>query len=295
MESMVMERVLNIQWFPGHMSKTRKLLSKNLKLIDIVIEMLDARIPRSSKNPDIDELIGNRKRIIVLNKYDLSDSKVTGEWVKHYESKGIRCVPVDSASGRGVNQVVSGIREMMAEKLEYEKQKGRVFKPIRTMVVGIPNVGKSSFINKIAGKKSAVTGDKPGVTRGNQWIRLNREIQLLDTPGILWPKFEDIGIGLKLAYTGAIKDEIIDTAGVAAALMEELALSYPENLKQRYKIEEIEGKTGEELLESAGKKRGCIISGGQVDLNRTASIVLDEFRGGKIGKMSLERPEDRGE
>jgi ribosome biogenesis GTPase A len=285
-----MERILNIQWFPGHMNKTRKLLSENLKLVDIVIEMLDARIPRSSKNPEIDQIIGGKKRIIVLNKSDLSDSKISKEWVIHYKAKGILCVLTDSASGRGINQVLMCIREMMAEKIEYEKQKGRIFKPVRTMVVGIPNVGKSSFINRIAGKKSAVTGDKPGVTRGSQWIRLNREIQLLDTPGILWPKFEDIGIGLNLAYTGAIKDEIIDTTGIAAALMEDLARLYPENVKQRYKIEEIEGKTGEELLESAGRKRGCVVSGGIIDLNRIASIVLDEFRGGKIGKMSLEKP-----
>jgi len=286
-----MERILNIQWFPGHMSKSRKLISQNIKLVDIVIELLDARIPISSKNPEIDSIIGEKKRIIVLNKSDLADETISREWVKWYASKGFVCMLVDSLSGRGMKQLKQSIKETMAEKLERDKEKGIVFKPVRTMVVGIPNVGKSAFINQIAGKKSAVTGDKPGVTRGQQWIRLNKEIQLLDTPGILWPKFDDIQTGLNLAFTGAIKDDIIDTTGIAAALMEALIELYPGDISRRFKLEDTEGKTGEELLEIAGRKRGCVISGGQIDYNRIASILLDEFRGGRIGRISLERPD----
>jgi len=280
-----------IQWFPGHMAKTRRILTENLKLIDIVIELLDARIPKSSKNPEIDGIIKTKPRVIALNKSDLADEKVLREWSKWYGENGYTCIFIDSIKGKGINELKSRMRNMMKEKIEREKQKGRLFRPIRTMVVGIPNVGKSSFINKIAGRASAVTGDRPGVTRGKQWIRLNEEIELLDTPGILWPKFEDERVGLNLAFTGAIKDDIIDTVEVASALLYQLSLTYPENLKNRFKLEEVENKRGEELLKEAGRKRGCVISGGEIDLTRTSSIVLDEFRGGKIGRISLERPE----
>lgn len=285
---------MNIQWFPGHMAKTRRILSENLKLIDVVIELLDARIPRSSKNPEIDEIIKNKPRVVVLNKSDLADEAVSKEWSKWYNSKGYTNIFVDSIRGKGINLLKTELKKLMKEKLEREKQKGRLFRPVRTMVVGIPNVGKSSFINKIAGKASAATGDKPGVTRGKQWIRINPEIELLDTPGILWPKFDDPQVGLNLAFTGAIKDDIIDIIEVAASLMGQLALIYPHNIKERYKLDSIEGLTGEELLKTAGKNRGCIIAGGEIDLRRIAAIVLDEFRGGKIGRISLECPEQQG-
>lgn len=283
---------MNIQWFPGHMAKTRRVLQENLKLIDVVIELLDARIPGSSRNPEIDEIIQNKPRIVALNKVDLADKTISKEWSSWYNSVGYTTIFVDSIKGRGINEIKDKLRFLMKEKLENERKKGRVFRPIRTMVVGIPNVGKSSFINKLAGRASAVTGDKPGVTRGKQWIRVNQEIELLDTPGILWPKFDDQQVGFNLAFTGAIKDEIIDTVELASALMDKLRFLYPANLKERFKLESIEDKSGEELLKAAGRKRGCIISGGEIDMYRISAILLDEFRGGKIGAITLERPSD---
>jgi ribosome biogenesis GTPase A len=281
---------MNIQWFPGHMAKTRRLLADSLKLVDVVIELLDARIPSSSKNPEIDAITGTKPRIAALNKSDLADEAVSREWMKWYASKGYTFIFIDSIKGTGINQLKASLRSIMKDRLERDRQKGRIFRPIRTMVVGIPNVGKSSFINKIAGKASTVTGDKPGVTRGKQWIRLNEEIELLDTPGILWPKFDDAAIALNLAFTGAIKDEILDTVELAASLMERLAGTYPEKLMQRFKLTTLEGQTGLKLLEKAGKNRGCIISGGEIDLQRISTIVLDEFRGGKIARITLEKP-----
>ncbi len=281
---------MNIQWFPGHMAKTRRMLSENIKMIDVVIELLDARVPLSSRNPEIDTLLGTKPRVVLLNKADLADPIATNEWIKYYRNKGISCLTAESKKGEGLNNVKARLREIMADKIEREKQKGRLLRPIKTMVVGIPNVGKSSFINKIAGKATAITGDKPGVTRNKQWIRINEEIELLDTPGILWPKFEDEKVGLNLAFTGAIKDDILDIAEIAMNLMKSLSQMYPEQLSQRYKLDKIEDMTGLELLEAAGKKRGCIISGGEVDYYRISAIVLDEFRGGKIGRITLERP-----
>lgn len=281
---------MNIQWFPGHMAKTRRLLAENLKLVDVVIELLDARIPVSSKNPEIDGIIKQKPRVVVLNKSDLADENVSHAWSKWYAENGYKCIFVDALKGKGINELKSQLRFIMKDKLEREKEKGRLFRPIRTMVVGVPNVGKSSFINKIAGKASAATGDKPGVTRGKQWIRINEEIELLDTPGILWPKFEDMRVGMNLAYTGAIKDDIMDIVEVAAHLLQRLTTIYPENLKQRFKLESLEGKSGYDLLEEAGRRRGCIISGGEIDHTRIAAIILDEFRGGKIGRITLERP-----
>lgn len=283
---------MNIQWFPGHMAKTRRLLAENLKLIDVVIELLDSRIPRSSKNPEIDSIIQQKPRVVVLNKSDLADESVSREWSKWYNENGYKCIFVDAIKGKGIPELKAQLRYIMKDKLEREKEKGRIFRPIRTMVVGIPNVGKSSFINKIAGKASAVTGDKPGVTRGKQWIRINEEIELLDTPGILWPKFEDMQVGLNLAFTGAIKDDVMDTVEVAATLLSRLSEAYPDHLKQRFKLGELGEKSGLMLLEEAGRRRGCIISGGEIDYTRIAAIVLDEFRGGKIGRISLERPND---
>lgn len=286
----------NIHWFPGHMAKTRRLLAENLSLVDVVIELLDARIPMSSKNPEIDSIVKNKPRIIALNKSDLADEEVLKQWNRWYDANGFSAIFIDSIKGKGIDRLKASLREIMKEKLERERTKGRIFRPIRTMIVGIPNVGKSSFINRIAGKASAVTGDKPGVTRGKQWIRVNEEIELLDTPGILWPKFDDERVALNLAFTGAIKDEIMDTVEVAAALMERLAETYPAKLRERYKMETLEGMSREDLLRTAGRKRGCIVSGGEIDLQRIASIVLDEFRGGKIGKITLEKPgEGNGE
>lgn len=281
---------MNIQWFPGHMAKTRRLLKENLKMVDVVIELLDARIPFSSKNPEIDEIIKNKPRIVALNKSDLADEEISKLWGKWYNEKGYTSIFIDSLKGTGINNLKSQLRNLMKEKIERDRLKGRLFRPIRTMVVGIPNVGKSSFINRIAGRASAVTGDKPGVTRGKQWIRLSQEFELLDTPGILWPKFEDPEVGLNLAFTGAVKDEVIDVVEVAAALMERLSRLYPRNLMERFKLDSLEGKSGMTLLNEAGVKRGAIVSGGVVDLARIAAVVLDEFRGGKIGRISLERP-----
>lgn len=281
---------MNIQWFPGHMAKTRRLLAESLKLVDVVVELLDARIPASSKNPEIDSIIGNKPRLVVLNKSDLADPSISKEWEKWYRSRGASVLFSDSVKGTGLNQLKDALRSMMKERLERDREKGRLFRPIRTMIVGIPNVGKSTFINKIAGKAVAVTGDKPGVTRGKQWIRLNPEIELLDTPGILWPKFDDQTTALNLAFTGAIKDDIMDVAEVASALAERLAQTYPAQLSQRFKLQQINGVAGHELLRLAGKSRGCMIPGGEIDTRRISIILLDEFRGGKIGRISLERP-----
>jgi len=281
---------MNIQWFPGHMAKTRRILAENLKLIDVVIELLDARIPSSSKNPEIDSIIKDKPRIVAFNKSDLADENVSREWERWYKQNGVSSVFIDSIRGKAINQLKDRLRELVKDKLEKYRQKGIIARPIRTMVVGIPNVGKSSLINKMAGKASAATGDKPGVTRGKQWIRLNAELELLDTPGILWPKFEDPVVGMNLAFTGAIKDDIIDTVEVSAELMARLSQTYPRSLSERYKLDTTEGLNGLELLEKAGRKRGCIVSGGEIDYHRIAAIVLDEFRGGKIGRISLEKP-----
>lgn len=281
---------MNIQWYPGHMTKTRRLLQENLKLVDVVVELLDARIPASSKNPEIDSIIMNKPRLIVLNKADTADADISRQWSGWYKSRGIQAIFVDSIKGKGLNQLKDQLKVMMKDRFDRDKLKGRIFRPIRTMIVGIPNVGKSTLINNIAGKAVATTGDKPGVTRGKQWIRLNPEIELLDTPGILWPKFDDQQIALNLAFTGAIKDDIMDVTEVAAALAQKLSAEYQVLFAQRYKLQSTEGLTGYELLQAAGKNRGCILPGGEIDMRRIAIVLLDEFRGGKIGKITLERP-----
>lgn len=276
------------------MAKTRRLLAENLKLVDVVIELLDARIPASSKNPEIDSIVHNKPRIVVLNKSDMADEEVSKEWARWYKRRGISVIFADSVKGKGLSQLKDSLKILMKDRFERDREKGRIFRPVRTMIVGIPNVGKSTFINKIAGKSVAVTGDKPGVTRGKQWIRLNPEIEMLDTPGILWPKFDDQETALNLAFTGAIKDDIIDVTEVAAALSERLASTYPALFAQRYRLAETDGIKGYRLLETAGRNRGCLIPGGEVDMRRIAVIMLDEFRGGKIGRISLEKPQ-RGE
>lgn len=286
---------MNIQWYPGHMAKTKRLLSENLKLVDVVVELLDARIPASSKNPEMDYIIGNKPRVLVLNKSDLADGNISKEWANWYKARGTRAIPVDSIKGKGLNNLVNSLKYLMEGKFERDRQKGRIYRPVRTMIVGIPNVGKSAFINKIAGKAAAMTGDRPGITRGKQWIRLNPGIEMLDTPGILSPKFNDQEKALNLAITGAIRDDIIDVEHVAASLAERLSSAYNEMFKKRYKLQRTEGLNGLELLEAAGKNRGCVMPGGNIDLRRMAIILLDEFRGGKIGRISLEKPAWNGE
>ena len=288
----MIENKINIQWFPGHMAKTKRILSENLKLVDIVIEILDARIPLSSKNPDIDKLVSNKPKIVVLNKSDLADVAVSKKWEKYFKDKGQKVIFVDSLKGIGIRDLNRAITSLMKEKNERNMKKGRIGYVVKSMVVGVPNVGKSAFINKIAGKKIAQTGDRPGVTRSKQWVKLNDKIDLLDTPGILWPKFEDVNVGLNLAFTGAIKDEIYDIIEVAGILLEKLNKMYPSLIEKRYKVVDIQDKKGYEMLEEIAKKRGCIISGGEVDLTRISAIILDEFRAGKLGRISLEEPED---
>lgn len=283
---------MDIQWYPGHMTKTRRMMEENRKLIDIVIELLDARIPLSSRNPAIDEIFGDKPRLVVLNKSDIADASVTREWEKYFRDKGLGVKSISSVSGKSFNDIFASCKEILKDKIERDRERGLVNRPIKMMVVGIPNVGKSSFINKLSGKKSAATGDKPGVTRGKQWIRLPNAFELLDTPGILWPKFEDVSVGEKLAFTGAIKDEIMDIEEIAIRLLELLRIRYPESLTNRYKMTDFEELEGYELLELLGRKRGFVISGGEIDTERAAKILLDEFRGAKLGNMSLEKPED---
>jgi ribosome biogenesis GTPase A len=272
------------------MAKTKRMIMENISLVDIVIELLDARAPLSSKNPDIDTLAQNKKRIVVLNKADMADPEVTKSWVKYFEAGGKKVILADSLKGNGLNDIITESNNLMKEKIERLKQRGRIFVPIRSMIVGIPNVGKSTLINKISGKNIAQTGDRPGVTKSKQWVRLRKGFELLDTPGILWPKFEDHEVGIKLAVTGAIKDEIMDTETLAANLIERLMPVYPDAISGRYKVEVGEGEDSFKILEKIGERRGFKIKGGAVDLNKAAIILLDEFRECKLGKISLERP-----
>lgn len=282
---------MNIQWFPGHMTKTRRQIEEKFKLIDVVVEVLDARIPKSSKNPDISELTKGKPRIVILNKSDLADEVITKSWVEYYKSIGISACVTDSASGKGVNESVNLIKKVMADKIAKDKEKG-MERAIKILVAGVPNSGKSSYINRLSGRASATVGDRPGVTRGQQWIRLKSGIELLDTPGILWPKFEDEEVGLHLAFTGAVKDEVIDVELLACKLAEFLNENYRELLCARYKLENTEGMQGFELVEYIGRKRGFVISGGEIDFLRASNILLDEFRSTKIGKISIEKPEE---
>ena len=283
---------MNVQWFPGHMAKTRRLIEENLKLIDIVVELLDARLPISSQNPEIDMLVKNKPRLILLNKADIADKEVTKQWIEYFKEKGICAISISSTQSKNLNIIFDKCREILKDKLEKQKEKGIVNKPIKIMVVGVPNVGKSSFINKLSGKKSAITGDRPGVTRGKQWIRLKNGFELLDTPGILWPKFEDELTGLKLAFTGAIKDEIMDVELLSVKLLEHLKKTYPLSLTNRYKMTDFDDLDGYEMLTLLGKKRGFVVSGGEIDTLRAANILLDEFRGAYLGEISLETPND---
>lgn len=283
---------MNIQWFPGHMAKTRRLITENLKLVDIVVELKDARIPYSSTNPMLAEILGNKPRVIALNKCDMADEIMLKEWVAYYKSQGIVAVPVDSIKGTGIGALKNEIKNALKEKTKKEVEKGMKERDPRMMVVGIPNVGKSSFINKLSGRAGAKTGDRPGVTTAKQWIRISGGYELLDTPGILWPKFEDEFVGRNLAFTGAVRDEVYDIAEAACELCTLLAQKAPEALCEKYKLDSVEGLMGHEILFNIGKKRGCLISGGDVDYDRAARILLDEFRACKLGKIVLETPED---
>lgn len=283
---------MQIQWYPGHMTKTKRMMNENLSLVDVVIELIDARIPYSSRNPDIDDLAKNKFRIIILNKSDLADDKSTSVWKEYYEAKGFRVITTNSLKGTGISLVTTAAKELMADKIKAQQARGRLFVPIRAMIAGIPNVGKSTFINKYVGKTTAKTGDKPGVTRGKQWIRIKKDMELLDTPGILWPKFEDKEVGIKLAFIGSINDDIIDLEGLASGLIALLNERFPSLIPKRYGIVIEENDTPHMLLEKIGRARGFVSKGGSIDLGRTAKIVLDEFRGGKLGKITLEMPED---
>ncbi len=283
---------MNIQWYPGHMTKAKRMMQENLKIIDLIIEIVDARLPLSSRNPEIDDLVGTKPRLMLLNKADIADSKLNEAWEKYFEKKGISAYAVSSTSGKNFNFVFEKCKVLLADKIQREKEKGIVNRPIKIMICGVPNVGKSSFINKLSGRKSAITGDRPGVTKGKQWIRLKNGFELLDTPGILWPKFDDEAVGLKLAYTGAIKDEIIDTEELACNLLEYLKENYPQALEARYKMTDFNDLKGYELLEYLGKKRGFVVSGGEINTERAAGTLLDEFRAARLGNITLEKPSD---
>ena len=281
-----------IQWFPGHMTKARKIITENLKLVDAVIELLDARIPYSSANPMLQEIISGKPRVVALNKADLADPVITRKWVDYFTQQGIKAVSIDSMTGKGTKQLVQAVEDMAREKTEKLLSRG-VIKPraARVMILGIPNVGKSSLINRLAGAVKAKAADKPGVTRAKQWIRIGKNLELLDTPGILWPKFEDMTVGLKLAFTGAINDEAIDREQVVAVFLETMAKLYPERLRERYKLIDELPEQPMELLELVGRKRGCLVKGGAVDLDKAQRIVFTDFRSGKLGVVSLDVPE----
>ena len=283
---------MNIQWYPGHMTKTKRMMVENISLVDIIIELVDARIPYSSKNPDIDDLAKNKYRIILLNKCDLAEQKATALWEQYYKQKGFEVIQVNSIKGTGMVEVTNAARALMKDKIERQKARGRLFIPIRSMIVGIPNVGKSTFINKYVGKTTAKTGDKPGVTRGKQWIKLKKDFELLDTPGILWPKFDDKEVGLKLAFTGAVNDDILDLTTLATELINHLLLRHSELLQNRYQITFDTIEEPHIILEKIAIARGFKQKGGEPDIDRASKILLDEYRGGKLCNITLELPEE---
>ena len=283
---------MNVQWYPGHMAKTRRMIGENLKLVDAVAEIVDARIPISSRNPDIDGLVGAKPRLIILNRADQADPAGNQAWSAYFKAKGFAVLETDANSGKGVGQFAPAVRALLKDQIAAWIAKGQVGRQVRAMVVGVPNVGKSTFINKVARRKSAAAQNRPGVTRGKQWVNVDKGLELLDTPGILWPKFEDQSIGLHLAYTGAVKDEVMDLEELASSLMALLAQRYPGAVQARYKIEIPEGAQGWELLEAAGRRRGFLISGGEVDLERMSRVLLEEYRSCKLGRFTLERPEE---
>ena len=290
---------MNIQWYPGHMTKTRRMIADQIKNVDAVCEILDARIPVSSRNPDVDELTAGKPRLVVLNRVDQADPEATKKWAAYFRAKGYAVLESDARGGMGTAKFAGAVRELLADKLRAYAEKGMVGRVVRVMILGIPNVGKSTFINKVAGRKTAKTEDRPGVTRSKQWVPIDKGLELLDTPGILWPKFEDQSVGLNLAFTGAVKDDILDIETLGCHLMAYLGERYPDALRNSYKLpgipEREEGENdvayGYRLLETAGRKRGFLVSGGEVDTERMAKILLDEFRGSKLGRFTLELPE----
>ncbi len=282
---------MNIQWYPGHMTKTKRLIEENIKLVDIVIELVDARAPLSTKNPDIDKFAAHKLRIIVLNKADLANPALTEAWTKWYTSENVRVVSVISTSGKGIKDVTKIAEDLLKEKIERDKSRGRIYRPIRAMIVGIPNVGKSTFINTLVGKGTAKTGDKPGVTKGKQWVKIKKGFELLDMPGILWPKFEDQLVAKKLAYLGSINDGILDIRELSLEFLSFAREFYPEALIERYKLENITEGSDYDILLQIGKNRGLLATKGEIDELRTAKLIIDEFRSGRLGKLTLEMPQ----
>lgn len=280
----------NINWFPGHMARTRRLIKENLKLVDAVIELRDARIPVSSTNPELNELIENKPKIILLNKADLADENATRQWLAYYKNEGIAAISADSKSGKGLNILRKTVNEVLQDKIKSNAEKGMAGKALRLMVVGIPNTGKSSFINRMTRTAKAKVEDRAGVTRHNKWYVIDTSLELLDTPGVLWPKFEDPEVGFRLAFTGGIKDDILDIEELAVKLLQILQKDYPDRLTARYKITDFDKDSAYETLEKIGRKRGMLISGGEVDTLRAAQMLFDELRGGKLGKITFERP-----
>ena len=281
---------MHFQWYPGHMTKAKRMMQENMKLIDLVIELVDARVPVSSRNPDLDELGKNKARLILLNKSDLAEERMNDVWAAYFKEKGYSVVKLNAKKGGGIKSIQGVIQEACKEKIERDRKRGILNRPVRAMVVGIPNVGKSTFINALAGKACAKTGNKPGVTKGKQWIRLNKNVELLDTPGILWPKFEDQTVGLRLAWTGSIKDEILNTEELAAELTGFLVNSYPDVLKEKYEIEE--SADGFENLRGIAESRHCLVKGNELDTEKAAKLLLDDFRNGRLGRITLETPEN---
>lgn len=282
----------SLSWFPGHMTKTKRMVVQEMGHMDAVCEIVDARIPLASRNPDIDEMAAGKPRLIVLNRIDQADSAATKRWVEYFRGCGYAVMEADAKSGRGVQQFAPAVRTLLREKIRAYEEKGQVGRVLRVMVLGIPNVGKSTFINKVSGRKTAKAEDRPGVTRTKQWVPVDKTLELMDTPGILWPKFDDPSVGVKLAFTGAIRDDVLDREELAAKLLEYLTAHYGAAVQQRFKITAADGENGFALLEAAGRKRGFLISGGEVDLERTSRVLLDEFRGGKLGVLTLELPEE---
>lgn len=290
---------MNIQWYPGHMTKAKRAMKEDIKLIDLIIEVVDARVPLASRNPDIDELGKGKARLILLNKSDLSSERYNEAWTNWFREKGYFVVKINSRSGAGIKQINGVVQEACKEKIERDRRRGIMNRPVRAMVVGIPNVGKSTFINSFAGKACAKTGNKPGVTKGNQWIRLNKTLELLDTPGILWPKFEDPNVGLCLAFIGSINDEILDKEELAAELIKNMSGRYGKRLEERYGVTLVENTAGDgkdtkkawEILREIARARSCLLKGSELDTKKAAGFLLDDFRSGKLGRVTLEVPE----
>ncbi len=279
---------MNIQWYPGHMTKAKRAMKEDIKLIDLIIELVDARVPLSSRNPDIDDLGAGKARLVLLNKSDLADERCNNAWASYFEEKGCHVVKVNSKSGAGLKSINGVVLEACKEKIERDRRRGILNRPVRAMVVGIPNVGKSTFINSFAGKACAKTGNKPGVTKGNQWIRLNKSLELLDTPGILWPRFEDQQVGVRLALIGSINDEILNKEELAMELIRFLKSSYPQVLSERYDLSAEDPLEG---LMQIARARACLARGGELDLNRASNLLIEDFRSGKLGRLTLETPQ----